>query len=129
MSKLQKILAARAAPLRGHKVTLKQVEVPGQGARARDVRYEICLQDGDQQGLRLGRTTQHVTTDLLDVLWAKGYSLPRKIFNLRIGEIVSLGARGDIDPTVPEPWRSSRLWLGVTLFGTGDFKTWKRNGK
>ena len=46
-----------------------------------------------------------------------------------IGEIVTLCARGDTDEAVPEPWRSSRLWLGITLFGTGDFKTWKRNGK
>jgi len=129
VSELQKELSAKAAFLRGHKVILKRLETSGEGSRARDVRYEICLQDGNEEGQRLARTTQQVTTDLLDLLWDKGLSLPNKIFNLRIGEVVSLAARGDVDPTVPEPWHSSRLWLGITLFGTGDFKTWKRNGK
>lgn len=129
VSELQKDLSARAAFLRGHKVILKRLEALGEGSRARDVRYEICLQDANQEGQRLARTTQQVTTDLLDLLWDKGLSLPNKIFNLRIGEVVSLAARGDMDPAVPEPWQSSRLWLGITLFGTGDFRTWKRNGK
>lgn len=126
---LQQDLTARAAVLRGHKVILKRLESSDEAARARDAGYEICLQDGKLAGLRLARTTQQVTTDLLGYLWDKGLSLPGTIFNLRIGDVVSLAARGDVDETVPEPWRSSRLWLGITLFGTGDFKTWKRNGK
>jgi hypothetical protein len=129
VSQVQKSLAERAAMLRGHKVILKRIETTGEGSRARDVRYEVCLQEGNHEGMRLARTTQQVTTDLLDLLWDKGLSLPNKIFNLRIGEVVSLAARGDMDPAIPEPWHSSRLWLGITLFGTGDFKTWKRNGK
>lgn len=126
---LQQVLTARAAALRGHKVILRRLELSDEESRARDARYEICLQDGKVAGLRLARTTQQVTTDLLDYLWGKGLSLPGTIFNLRIGDIVTLSARGDVEETVPEPWRSSRLWLGITLFGTGDFKTWKRNGK
>ena len=126
---LQQVLTARAAALRGHKVILRRLELSDEESRARDARYEICLQDGKVAGLRLARTTQQVTTDLLDYLWGKGLSLPGTIFNLRIGDIVTLAARGDVEETVPEPWRSSRLWLGITLFGTGDFKTWKRNGK
>lgn len=129
VSELQRDLAARAAALRGHKVIVKRLESSDEASRARDVRYEICLQEGKLAGLRLARTTQQVTTDLLGYLWDKGLSLPSTIFNLRIGDVVSLAARGDVDETVPEPWRSSRLWLGITLFGTGDFKTWKRNGK
>jgi len=126
---LQNELVANAAIIRGHKVILKRLETSGKGSRARDVRFEIFLQDGNHEGRRLARTTQQVTTDLLDLLWDKGLLLPNKIFNLRIGEVVSLSARGDMDPVVPQPWQSSRLWLGITLFGTGDFKTWKRNGK
>jgi len=129
VSELQKVLAERAAMLRGHKVILKRIETAGEGSRARDVRYEVCLQEGNHEGMRLARTTQQVTTDLLDLLWDKGLSLPNKILNLRIGEVVSLAARGDMAASIPEPWHSSRLWLGITLFGTGDFKTWKRNGK
>lgn len=129
VSELQKVLAERAAALRGHKVILKRIETTAADSRARDVRYEICLQEGSHEGMRLARTTQQVTTDLLDLLWDKGLSLPTKMFNLRIGDVVSLTARGDLSPSVPQPWHSSRLWLGITLFGTGDFKTWKRNGK
>ncbi|KQW57062.1 UvrD-helicase domain-containing protein [Variovorax sp. Root411] len=126
---VQHELAARVAALRGHKVILTRIDAPHEKTRARDTRYEICLQEGDRQGLRLACTSQQVTTDLLDLLWDRRLSLPNKIFNLRIGEVISLAARGDVAPTVPQPWQSSRLWLGITLFGTGDFKTWKRNGK
>jgi DNA helicase II / ATP-dependent DNA helicase PcrA len=55
--------------------------------------------------------------------------MPRNIYNLRIAEVNSIGVNADPNEDIPEPWRSSRLWLGITLAGTGDFKTWKRHGK
>lgn len=129
VTELQQMLASRAAQLRGHKVILKRLDSDEEESRMRDARWEICLQEGTKAGRRLARTTQQVTDDLLAYLWNEGLWLPNTIFNLRIGEIVTLCARGDMAEAVPEPWRSSRLWLGITLFGTGDFKTWKRNGK
>lgn len=129
VTELQQMLASRAAQLRGHKVILKRLDSDEEESRMRDARWEICLQEGAKAGRRLARTTQQVTDDLLAYLWNEGLWLPNTIFNLRIGEIVTLCARGDMAEAVPEPWRSSRLWLGITLFGTGDFKTWKRNGK
>jgi hypothetical protein len=129
VSELQQMLAVKAAALRGHKVILRRLDPSDEEARVRDTRFEVCLQEGSKAGLRLARTTQQVADDLLAYLWNEGLWLPSTIFNLRIGDIVSLCARGDVDDYVPEPWRSSRLWLGITLFGTGDFKTWKRNGK
>lgn len=129
VTELQQMLASTAAQLRGHKVILKRLDSDEEESRMRDARWEICLQEGTKAGRRLARTTQQVTDDLLAYLWNEGLWLPNTIFNLRIGEIVTLCARGDTDESVPEPWRSSRLWLGITLFGTGDFKTWKRNGK
>ncbi len=129
VTELQQMLAVRAAQLRGHKVILKRLDSDEEESRMRDARWEICLQEGAKAGRRVARTTQQVTDDLLAYLWNEGLWLPNTIFNLRIGEIVTLCARGDTDESVPEPWRSSRLWLGITLFGTGDFKTWKRNGK
>ena len=126
---LQKLLAARAIELRGHKVILQKVTSEIEGFKAIDTRYNIHLQEGKEAGRLIGQTSGQVAIDLLNLLWDKGYSLPFKIFNLRIAEIVSLASIGDTIESVPEPWRSSRLWLGVTLMGTGDFKPWKRNAK
>lgn len=123
VEKLQQQLMSNASGLRGHKVVLETTD-----ARARDVRFNISIQGGPLDGVLLGRTSQQVTDDLLHLLWDKGYSLPRRMFNLRIGEVVTATPRGAVVSSVPEPWRSSGLWLGVSLSGTGDFKTWRRNG-
>ena len=128
VGKLQKELLLRAAELRGHKVILKRVHAVEDSSRARDARYDVHLQVGKLEGLLLGRTAQQVTHDLLALLWNKGYSLPNMIYNLRINDVVTMTGHGDTKESVPDPWRSSRLWLGVTLSGTGDFRTWKRNG-
>lgn len=125
---VQKALLSHASDWRGHKVVLKQVSAVEGSGRARDARYEICLQMSDGDGLLLGRTAGQVTLDLLDLLWDRGYALPRVIFNLRIAEVISTCANADPPTSVPDPWHSSGLWLGVSLSGTGDFKTWKRHG-
>ena len=126
---LQKSLAARAIELRGHKVILQKVKSDIEGFKAIDTRYNIYLQEGNEAGRLIGQTSGQVAIDLLSLLWDKGYSLPFKIFNLRIADIVSLASTGDTIESVPEPWCTSRLWLGVSLMGTGDFKPWKRNAK
>lgn len=92
------------------------------------MRYNIHLQQGREEGQLLGRTSGSVTMDLLQVVWKPGYTLPRVIYNLRIADIVTLASIGDTKDSIPEPWRSSRIWLGVSFWGTGDFKTWKRQG-
>jgi hypothetical protein len=123
VSALQQRLMIGAIELRGHKVILKKQDVP-----SRQAQYEIFLQNDQEAGLRLGLTSKQFTYDLLGVLWNRGYSLPLTIYNLRIAEIVTLSGGDELPKEVPEPWRSSHLWLGVTLFGTGDFKTGKRKG-
>jgi len=125
---LQDDLMRKASDLRGHKVILVRVNGIADSSRARDMRYDIHLQDGKNAGLLLAQAAQQVTLDLLDMLWDKGYSLPNTIFNLRINDVVTITGRGDANQSIPDPWRSSQLWLGVTLMGTGDFKTRKRNG-
>lgn len=125
---LQDELFRNASTWRGHKVVLRQVADGDWSGRARDVRYEVRLQTEDGEGRLLCRTSQQLTQDLLDLLWKPGYSLPRVIYNLRISDLVSISANGDLPDTVPDPWRSSRLWVGVSLVGTGDFKTWRRRG-
>jgi hypothetical protein len=72
-------------------------------------------------------TTDHLTLDLLELLWEKGYGLPSKIFNLRISDVVTLGLQQEIPDTAAQPWATSGLWLGVNLYGTGDFKPFKRD--
>lgn len=125
---LQQLLTLRAAELRGHKVILKRVQSDAD-RHAIDTRYAIHLQAENKDGVLIGRTNMQVTKDLLDLLWNKGYSLPSVLFNLRIADVVTIAGQGDVSEAIPEPWRSSRLWLGVTISGTGDFKAWKRHGR
>lgn len=129
VASLQQTLLEGVATLRGRKVALSQVKTDESSPRARDIRYDVRLQQQEGEGLLLGRTTAQVTHDLLDLLWDPGYAMPRNIYNLRIAEVNSIGVNADLTEDIPEPWRSSRLWLGITLAGTGDFKTWKRHGK
>lgn len=124
---IQAMLCENAGNWRGRKVTLRQVR--SDAGKARDVRYEIRLHmDDGEEGCLLGRTSAQVTYDLLDTVWEPGYSLPQNIYNLRIAEVISMTFAGELTESVPEPWRTSRLWLGISLIGSGDFKTWKRNG-
>lgn len=125
---LQGFLADQAAALRGRKVSLHKSE---DSKPARDVRYSIRLQGETESdpGMLLGSLSAQVTYDLLEMLWNAGYSLPKNIFNLRIDSVVSVSAPEEHVADVPQPWRSSRLWLGVSLIGAGSFKTWRRNGR
>ncbi|RLK29627.1 UvrD-helicase domain-containing protein [Cupriavidus plantarum] len=124
---VQHALLHHVSDWRGHKVVLRQVSAVADSRRARDVRYEIRLQTAEGDQLLLGRTAAQLTHDLLDLLWKPGYVLPRVIYNLRIAEVISTCTNTELPETVPDPWRSSRMWLGVSLVGTGDFKTWKRH--
>lgn len=120
----QTMLIHRAAELRGHKVLLCKTKAhhdPGHAV------YNIHLQNGDEPGMLLGQMSARLTQDLLGLLWNKGFSLPNKIMNLRIGHVVTMAGPEEIRQSVPAPFRLSRLWAGVTLSGTGDFMPWKRS--
>jgi hypothetical protein len=119
----QDFLATSAAALRGQKVMLCKWPVPGTQNK---FVYRIHLQEDREAGRLLGVTTDHLTLDLLHLLWKKGYGLPSKIFNLRISDVVTLGLQQEIPDTAAQPWATSGLWLGVNLYGTGDFQTFKR---
>ncbi|RQY17972.1 UvrD-helicase domain-containing protein [Burkholderia stagnalis] len=134
VSALQDDLLKQAADLRGRKVILRKVSVitarsDTSKSDTRRVQYDICLQTADGEGPLIGRTSDQLTHDLLDLLWSRGYDLPRRIYNLRIADVVSVTDDGELPESIPDPWRSSRLWFGICLMGSGDFKTWKRNGK
>jgi DNA helicase II / ATP-dependent DNA helicase PcrA len=126
VAELQEFLAGQVAALRGRKVSLHKSE---DSKLARDVRYAIKLQGENESdpGMLLGSLSAQVTYDLLEMLWNAGYSLPKNIYNLRIDSVVSVSASEESVADVPQPWRSSRLWFGVSLIGAGSFKTWRRN--
>ncbi|MDP3883670.1 UvrD-helicase domain-containing protein [Hydrogenophaga sp.] len=127
---LQQELMVNASNWSGHKVVLHKVILSGQeDGKGGEVRYDVRLQLNEGEGRLLGRTSEQLTWDLLDFLWKAGYSLPKTIYNLRIASVVTTGFDGEGSNRLPEPWRSSGLWLGLSLLGTGDFKMWKRNGK
>jgi len=122
---LQQDLMLKADELRGHKVMLRKLNI-SDGPKP-IFKYGIYLQDNEKSERLLGLTTTQVTLDLLNILWSAGYGLPSPIFNLRIGNIVTLTDCADLGSNVPEPWHSSRFWLGITLVGTGDFKKTRKN--
>jgi hypothetical protein len=120
---LQDLLLLHAAELRGRKVVLcKAVRETDDGDH--HVHYDIHLQEGSDPGQLLGRTCSQLTFDLKRLL-GKERPLPKYLRNLRIGQVVSVPTPVDLPLSIPEPWRNSRLWLGITLCGTGDFKPYK----
>lgn len=119
----QEYLAMHAADLRGQKVMLCLWKVPGN--HKSHYRYRIHLQDGDAPGRILGVTTDSVTYDLLNLLHEKGYWLPKHIFNLRITDVVTMGLRTEAAASLALPYARSGFWLGVNIYGTGDFKPFK----
>jgi DNA helicase-2/ATP-dependent DNA helicase PcrA len=123
---VQQQLMSQATGLGGHKVMLCKTRMSEDSPKAV---YDIYLQEGNVPGCRLGRMSQQLTLDLLDVLHRKGYSLPSKIMNLRISSVVTLAGPVEVPPSIAEPYRSSRLWLGVTVSGTGDFKPFRAGSK
>jgi hypothetical protein len=123
VKEVQRVLMEDAKVLLGRKVLLCKAIGDGK------VFYDMYLQDDDGgPGMMLGRTSSQLTIALLDVLWKKGYSLPTRIRNLRIAGVVTLTAGEETAARIPDPWNTSRFWLGCALVGTGDFKTFKPTG-
>lgn len=115
---LQQFLLENARTLEGRKVMLCKEVVDD------EVFWLIHLQEADDSiGRLLGRTANQLTFDLLDVLHPR-YALPSRIFNLRISMVGTVCGASEVTPLSTEG--ASRLWLGVGLFGSGDFKPWRR---
>lgn len=115
VEKLQSFLLAKARELEGRKVVLCRRYVDNK------VTWSIHLQEsGGLPGLLLGVTSNDLTFDLLHILHPKGYGLPWRIYNLRISGVGTITS--EVDCRLDPPESNSRLWLGVSLFGTGDFQ-------
>ena len=120
VAKVQDHLLRGARTLLGHKVMLVKRAYGGKAV------WHVHVQTPDGSGLLIGQTAPQVAYDLLDMLWDKGFSLPNNIWNLRIAAVGTVAS--DAEFPLEEPYRTSRLWLGVSLFGTGDFRTYGRKG-
>lgn len=116
---LQDFLLRNARRLEGHQVMLCKHMID------RKAVWHVHLQDGRKPDRLIGRTAPQLTYDLLHILHGMGYALPRIIMNLRIAAVGTVSAEGEL--ALEEPDRTSRLWLGVSLFGTGDFQTRKND--
>jgi hypothetical protein len=123
---LQQLFLTQCEQLNGRKVMLCKTRVAEDSDR---VFYQIHLQDDRTPGRVLGRMSEQLIRDLLDLLYDRGYSLPSTIMNLRISSVATFAGPEEVPPSIPEPYRSSRLWLGVTLSGTGDFRPLRRGTK
>ena len=115
ISMVQEHLLKGVRTLQGHKVMLQKRLYDGKAL------WNIHLQTSDGLGLLIGRTAHQLTRDLLHMLHDRGFGLPNLIFNLRIASVGTVTSEGEFP--LEDPYRTSRLWLGVSLFGTGDFKT------
>lgn len=114
---LQAFLLANARALQGRKVMLCKQYVDG------NCEWHIHLQEGKKPGRLIGRTANQLSLDLLSILYKQGWKLPSTIMNLRISTVGTVTS--DVTGHLGEPERTSGLWLGVGLFGTGDFQLWK----
>jgi DNA helicase-2/ATP-dependent DNA helicase PcrA len=115
---LQQFLLENAGQLEGQKVMLCKDAVED------EVFWRVHLQEEDNSpGQLLGRTNGQLTIDLLDVLHPR-YFLPSRIFNLRISGVGTVCGSSNEVPLSTEG--ASRIWLGVGLFGSGDFKPRKK---
>jgi DNA helicase-2/ATP-dependent DNA helicase PcrA len=122
VAQVQERLAKESASLIGRKVVLCKHETP---VGSNHFLYKVHLQKDKEADLLLGMTEPQLTFDLLKRLHGPNYkySLPKRIFNLRIAGISTVTAPGEIPATVAPTWAKSGLWLGIILHGTGDFKT------
>ena len=118
VASLQNLLMRNASSLLGHKVMLVKQNYNGKAL------WHVHLQEDDRPEQLIGRTAPQLTYDLLDILHSRGYMLPKRIFNLRIAAVGTISSEDEFQ--LEEPYRTSKLWLGVSLFGTGDFKSYKR---
>lgn len=123
VEQLQDMFAREGRSLHGRKVMLCKRQLPDSDKYV----FGIHLQtDDDKAGLLLGTTSQQLTLDIVHRVWGLGYGLPQKIFNLRVTDVVTMSLRGDDVTGLVSPWAKSGIWLGVNIYGTGDFKTYKR---
>jgi hypothetical protein len=119
-----RLLSGNCDQLHGRKVVLVKERIHADDPSR--YRYAIHLQEDGAPGRLLGVMSEVIVKDLLTILHESGYSLPSRIYNLRISRVVSLHDTPDDGVRIASLFERSGMWLGVELFGTGDFKPEKR---
>jgi DNA helicase II / ATP-dependent DNA helicase PcrA len=123
----QEWLARNAESIRGRKVVL--VKKLAEGSDNQFI-YSIHLQEAEMPARFLGITQSQLTYDLLSVfnMYGKGtrITLPARIFNLRVADVISMSGVGEQLSRLHKPWGRSGLWSGVRVHGLGYFKPKKR---
>lgn len=115
---VQTLLAEKSTTLIGRKVILCRIPEPGFDQN-RFV-YAIHLDEKGEPGKLLGAMSPMLTFDLLGKL-NRQFTLPAKIRDLRITDVVTFGLQGDVTTGLVAPWSTSGFWLGVNIYGAGEF--------
>jgi hypothetical protein len=86
--------------------------------------YRICLQENDLPGKVIGAMSDMFRKEILGAHHKanKKYSLPGRIFNLRIASVCAYSAPRAEASGLPAPWSNSGFWIGVSLTGLGYFR-------
>jgi DNA helicase-2/ATP-dependent DNA helicase PcrA len=92
--------------------------------------YDVHLQVDKQPAQRLARTSDQLTKDLLRFLYSgkTRYSLPGRIFNLRITDVTTSLQGVESSTDTQSPWDKSGLWVSINIHGLGFFKLWTPSG-
>lgn len=121
---VQTLLSQNPAALIGRKVILCRISAPWVG-KNRFI-YAIHLDESGKPGQRLGAMSPKLIFALLEKL-KRQFSLPLNIRHLRITDVVTFGSQGDDTTGLAAPWSISGFWLGVNIYGVGEFVP-RRNG-
>lgn len=123
VNNVQQILRGQGEKLIGRKLMLCKRVISYNPVR---VVYDIALQEDNRPGLVLGRTSQRLTVDLLDIMFglrnSRQYALPTRIFELRISQITTVVGDALTEKHIASPWNYSKLWLGIIFHGLGFFQ-------
>jgi len=122
IARIQDMLADENA-LRGREITLKFRYVPD-GDKGRCV-YGIFLDPGEDE-IPLGYMSDNFSLAIRDIKHVN-QKWPANIYGLRIGDVTTITGDDQDDPGIEGSWRKSRLWLGISIHGIGQFTTfWKK---
>lgn len=120
---VQQLLAAREEALVGLEVTATKKVLSENPPRVAYRLYAKVPQDAE---VCLGQFSDAVRKDIHKVTY-RDQGLPKNVYGLRIGSVTTYVARGVLPTDVPEPWRNSGIWLGITVHGLAGFMTYWRN--
>jgi hypothetical protein len=122
VGKVQGLLATEESALIGLEVKATKVMVSQTPLK---VAYRLYAAVPSRGEVCLGQFSDAVRQDIHSVL-SNGQGLPKNIYGLRIAAVTTCVTKGTLPADVPPPWQVSRIWLGITVHGLAQFKTFWR---